>query len=285
MRLQNYNMRKVIAFGTFDYVHAGHIHFLKQAKRLGDHLTVVIARDLTAKKVKGKKPSQTDTARLAVVKSLRIVDDVLLGSKEDVYAPLKKVRPNVVALGYDQTSFTEQLPAKIKGLGLKTKIVRIKSYKPKLQKSSIHKSKQEKNDAKVFLVPLAIIVHNGKVFLQQRNDPGTANHLKWELPGGSVEWGETPEQCLIRETKEECGFVVEPIQLLPKIFTNYRTYEWGRVQIVLMPYLCKPIKMRMKLSDREVKRAGWFTFAQARKKKSLPNANDMLDIAEKILNL
>ncbi len=278
-------MKKVLVFGTFDFLHPGHIRFFTQAKALGDHLTVVIARDSTAAKVKKRKPTLSEQARLDLVRSVAAVDHAILGDKDDVYSCLKKVRPNVIALGYDQHRFTGSLPQKLKSLGLKTRIKRLKSLKPEKFKSSKVKKITEKNDAKVFLVPLAIIIKDGKVFLQQRNDPGTINHKKWEFPGGSVEWGETPEQCLVREVKEETGYDVVAEKLLPKIFTNYRTYQWGRVQIVLMPYICRLTSSVLKISDREVLRTGWFTIAQAIRKPLLPKNKQMLRITKRIQNL
>ncbi len=278
-------MRTVLAFGTFDYVHAGHMHFLRKAKKLGDHLTVVVARDTNVKKVKRRGPSQTDRARLSVVRGLRMVDQAVLGHETDVYRVLKKVRPDVIALGYDQKAFTALLPQKLKSLGLKTKIVRIKAHVPDKLKSSKVKEKEHKSDAKVFLVPLAIIVRNGKVFIQQRNDPGTDNHKRWEFPGGSVEWGETPEEALIREVKEETGYSVTPVTLLPKIFTSYRKYKWGGVQIVLMPYICEWHKSSLRKDDKEVLSTAWVSFDQALTKKLLPNNEEMLHMARKLLNV
>ncbi len=277
--------KKVLAFGTFDYVHAGHVFYLGEAKKLGTHLTVLVSRAHTTKKIKGDQPRQNEKTRLKIVRSLKMVDQVILGDQNDVYKCLQKIKPNVIALGYDQREFTTSLPEKIKSLGLNTKIVRLKSFSKKSQKSSVKKKKGEPNDAKVYLVPLAVIIKDDKIFLQQRNDPGTQNHKKWEFPGGSVEWGETVEQCLIREVSEETGFVVKPTALLPKAFTNYRTYEWGRVQIVLLPYLCDLKKDKLKISSREVMNTGWFTFKQAKSKKLLSKNKEMLEITQNILNL
>lgn len=129
-------MKKVIAFGTFDIFHPGHISYLKQAKKLGDYLMVVIARDKTVEEVKRKKPKKNEKVRLKIVKESKLAEKVILGNLKDKYAVIKKYRPDIIALGYDQNSFSEGLEKKLKELNLKTKIFRLKSHKPKVFKSS-----------------------------------------------------------------------------------------------------------------------------------------------------
>ena len=123
-----------MAFGTFDLLHPGHINFLRQAKRRGN-LIVVIARDKTAKEVKGKLPRHDEKQRLKAVKRLNLAPRVVLGGKRDKYAVIKKYHPDIIALGYDQLYFTEQL----KNFNLK--IIRLKAYKPNKYKTSILKLK------------------------------------------------------------------------------------------------------------------------------------------------
>lgn len=278
-------MKKVLVFGTFDFLHPGHVHFLSSARKLGDHLTVVIARNSTVTKVKHHKPALDEAARMALVREMRCVDDVLLGDTADMYASLRHVRPDVIALGYDQHAFVDGLMERIRSLGLHTRVVRLDSFHEDQYKSTLikkgEKTKKVSEDAKVFLVPLAIIIHNGKVFLQQRNDPGTVNHKKWEFPGGSVEWGETVEECLVREVKEETGYSVRPERLLSRIYTNYKVYDWGRVQVVLMPYLCTLLPSHLRISSREVLATGWYTFPLALRKDLLPKNREMLRLAQK----
>jgi len=129
-------MNTVMAFGTFDLLHPGHISFLKQAKNHGS-LVVIIARDRTINQVKGKLPQQSEKQRLEAILSLKLADKVVMGSLSDKYAAIKKYKPDIIALGYDQTYFTEQLKDKIKKLKLNTKIIRLKSLKPNKYKTSI----------------------------------------------------------------------------------------------------------------------------------------------------
>ena len=130
-------MKKVITFGTFDHFHAGHESYLKQAKELGDFLIVVIARDKTVKRIKGKTANHSERERLNAVKASGLADKVLLGSTGDKYDVILKHKPDVIALGYDQFAFTFRLNKMIIDNKLNTKIVRLKSYKPNVYKTSI----------------------------------------------------------------------------------------------------------------------------------------------------
>lgn len=87
-------------------------------------------------------------------------------------------------------------------------------------------------------VPCAVITNDaGEVYMQLRNDPGSDAHNKWELPGGGMDYGETPEETILREVKEETNLDIEIVRLLPKIFTN--TWVKANVQVVLMSYHCR----------------------------------------------
>jgi len=136
-------MTTVMAFGTFDLLHPGHKHFLNQAKKQGDYLIVIIARDKTVKKVKGKSPYHNEKERQEAVLDLNLADRVLLGSLINKHAAIKKYRPEKIALGYDQTHFTGQLEQKIKDFKLKTKIIRLKSFRPDKYKTSIIKNEKK----------------------------------------------------------------------------------------------------------------------------------------------
>ena len=129
-------MTKVMAFGTFDLVHPGHIHFFHQAKQHGDELVVVIARDKTTQFTKEQPPFFNEQERLLSVKSLKIVDRAVLGNPDDVYKVIADEKPDVICLGYDQTFFVDKLEAKIKEFGLQIKIVRLEPYLSDRYKSS-----------------------------------------------------------------------------------------------------------------------------------------------------
>lgn len=130
-------MKTVMVFGTFDILHAGHISLLKQAKKMGEKLVVVVARDTTATSVKGSAPLHNEKERMAMLRELRVVDAIQLGDKVDRYKVIKAVRPDVIALGYDQTAFVSGLREKIKEFGLKTKVRRLKPFHPDRNKSTL----------------------------------------------------------------------------------------------------------------------------------------------------
>jgi FAD synthetase len=127
----------VMAFGTFDYFHAGHENYLKQAKALGDQLIVVVARDDTVRKVKTKTAMYSERKRLRDVGKSEHVDKAVLGNSDDKYKVIKKYKPNILALGYDQFVFTYGLKQLFIKEGLNTKIVRLQAFEPKTFKSSI----------------------------------------------------------------------------------------------------------------------------------------------------
>lgn len=135
----------VMAFGTFDHFHAGHEFYLKKAKEMGTTLIVVIARDKTVQKIKGQKPDNSERQRAKTVKLSGLANKVVLGSLKDKHLVLKKHRPDVIALGYDQFVFTQTLKKTLIDLHLNTIIERIPPHFPQVYKSSIirHNTKQD----------------------------------------------------------------------------------------------------------------------------------------------
>ncbi|MFH0853683.1 MAG: adenylyltransferase/cytidyltransferase family protein [bacterium] len=134
----------VLAFGTFDYVHPGHKYYLEQARKLGEALVVVVARDSTVKEAKRAFPIRDEETRLTAVKRLRPVTRATLGSESDYYRVLDIYRPEVIALGYDQKFLTRNLKRELKRRRLRTNIVRIDAYKPEQFKSSIIRGAENK---------------------------------------------------------------------------------------------------------------------------------------------
>lgn len=127
---------RVIATGTFDVVHPGHEFFLREAKKLGDWLGVIIARDETVEKIKGARPTHNETIRKHDIELLGIADVVVIGKSGDKYKILEELKPDIIALGYDQRSFTENLANELKVRGLSVQIIRIPAFQPETYKSS-----------------------------------------------------------------------------------------------------------------------------------------------------
>jgi len=126
-------MKKIMLFGTFDILHPGHVYVLKQARRLGGHLTTVVARDATVLKIKKHCPRNPEKIRVKNLKDTGLVDKVILGNLGDKLIVVKKVKPDIIVLGYDQNNFVEELSKTFPQI----KIVRLKSYYPKKYKSSL----------------------------------------------------------------------------------------------------------------------------------------------------
>jgi len=133
-------MTTVLATGTFDMVHKGHIKFLTQAKALGDMLVVVVARDETVMKVKGHRPQHTEEQRLMDVKLIPVVDKAVLGYAGDKYKIIEEIKPDIIALGYDQVAFVAPLAEELKKRHITARIVRMKPFYPDQYKSSTLKN-------------------------------------------------------------------------------------------------------------------------------------------------
>lgn len=127
----------VLVFGTFDGLHEGHKNMFEQAKKLGSKLVVVVARDETVDKVKGRFPRIREQERMQEVIANAFVDEARLGHKGDKYKVIEETNPDVICLGYDQRSFTDELGAELEKRGLKPSIVRLEAYKPEKYKSSL----------------------------------------------------------------------------------------------------------------------------------------------------
>ena len=122
-----------MVFGTFDIIHPGHLYLFEEAKKLGDTLTVIVARDQTVLEVKGRAVQNDENIRLKNIENLHIADKVILGNLVDKYQVIKEEKPDIIALGYDQRAFVDSLN---EILDSKTKIVRLKPFKEDIYKSS-----------------------------------------------------------------------------------------------------------------------------------------------------
>jgi len=119
-------MKKVLVGGTFNIIHPGHLLFLKKAKEKGNYLVVVVANDKTVLREKGFLVMHAE-ARKKVLEGLRIVDKAVIGDEKDFFKVVRKEKPDIIALGYDQRMDEKKLGSKLKNLGLECKVVRINS--------------------------------------------------------------------------------------------------------------------------------------------------------------
>jgi len=129
----------VLAGGVFDIIHPGHIHTLNAAKALGDILVVVIATDKTAEKMKKRPPLHNQELRCELVNSLSMIDEAVIGHEDNIFETVKQVKPNIIALGYDQIHQEKFISDGCKQINIDVKIVRLQSPIPKLSSSDIEK--------------------------------------------------------------------------------------------------------------------------------------------------
>jgi len=124
--------RIVLASGVFDLLHLGHVKFLEEAKKAGGknaELLVIVARDSTVQETKGRKPVMPENQRVALVESLRVVDEAVLGLEDfDIGDVIERVKPDVIALGYDQAEMEERVREYVNKCGLHVEIVRLGKF-------------------------------------------------------------------------------------------------------------------------------------------------------------
>jgi len=125
--------------GGFEVIHPGHLHTIEGAKRLGDVLVAVVARDSTIRRRKGRDPVSGERERMNLLASLRAVDAAILGVEGDIYETLDRVRPDIVALGYDQYHLESDIEREAERRGMHLKVVRLGSPIPSVKTSSILK--------------------------------------------------------------------------------------------------------------------------------------------------
>jgi FAD synthetase len=122
----------VLASGVFDLLHLGHVKFLEEAKKTGGknaELIVIIARDTTVEETKGRKPIMPENQRRALVESLKVVDEAVLGLENfDVGNVIETIKPDIIALGYDQTDMERRVKEYVKKHKLNVKVIRIGKF-------------------------------------------------------------------------------------------------------------------------------------------------------------
>ena len=123
-------MVRVLATGVFDILHTGHLHFFNEARKLGDELYVVVATDKRVRELK-HEPVTPQEMRVELVNALRPVTKAVLGKEGDMFAIVEELRPDVIALGYDQDHDEEVIKMKLKERGLEVRVERL----PKLDKA------------------------------------------------------------------------------------------------------------------------------------------------------
>jgi FAD synthetase len=137
---------RIMLFGTFDGLHLGHLNLFKQARNLSTNsfLIASIARDKNVFRIKSKLPNLNEKQRLNLVKKCKLIDRVVLGSVNKYLEHIIKENPDIIALGYDQKAYVNELKSELKAKNINIKIKRLKPYKEKIYKNSLLKNKIQK---------------------------------------------------------------------------------------------------------------------------------------------
>ena len=121
--------KRILAAGKFDILHLGHIAYLQQAKELAGEngeLVVVLALDKTIEKERGAPPVFPQEQRRVIIESLVFVDRVFIGLDTDDHTLIvEQIKPDIIALGYDQYTDVSALEKYFEEKGLSTRIVRL----------------------------------------------------------------------------------------------------------------------------------------------------------------
>jgi FAD synthetase len=143
---------RVFVGGTFDGLHLGHVFLLQFAHRRGSalarrwgregvHLSVVIARDESVRRIKRRLPHHTQEERRRLVAALRDVDVAFLGVPNDFVRSVRRAAPDLIVLGYDQRGDWESI---LRRAGIVARIVRAPQYEGSRLKSSVLRAELEK---------------------------------------------------------------------------------------------------------------------------------------------
>ena len=117
---------RIVATGTFDILHPGHLYYLEESKKLGDELWVIVARDTNVKHK--PRPVIPEEHRLAMVAALKPVDHAILGDKTDMFRPIEEIQPEIITIGFNQLFNEQKLEDQLRPRSITSRIVRIGKY-------------------------------------------------------------------------------------------------------------------------------------------------------------
>ncbi|OHA15408.1 MAG: hypothetical protein A3H57_03390 [Candidatus Taylorbacteria bacterium RIFCSPLOWO2_02_FULL_43_11] len=134
--------KKVMVFGTFDGIHDGHRHFLREAKKQGEELIVAVSKDEVVQKLKNRKPARKITERIYDLKKEGLADLIIEGDDEiHTWRAVEKIKPDIICLGYDQKELEIALRSELLRFSFDVVIKTIDSHRG----NELHSSLLNKN--------------------------------------------------------------------------------------------------------------------------------------------
>ena len=121
--------RRVVAQGTFDIVHPGHVHYLSEAAELGEELHVIVARRGNVTHKEG--PVLDGRQRRDIGDALGAVSEAHLGHPEDIFVPIERIDPDVIVLGHDQHHEADAVRDALDSRGIDCEVTRASARDPK----------------------------------------------------------------------------------------------------------------------------------------------------------
>ena len=119
-------MKRIVATGTFDLLHPGHLYYLEESRRLGDELYVIVARDANVRHK--PKPVLPEDQRLKMVAALKPVDHAVLGDLHDMFRPIREIGPAIITIGFNQHFDEEKIKGELLARSIPSDVVRIGQY-------------------------------------------------------------------------------------------------------------------------------------------------------------
>ena len=119
-------MKRVVATGTFDLLHPGHLYYLEESRLLGDELYVIVARDANVRHK--PKPVIPEDQRLKMVAALKPVDNAVLGDLHDMFQPIREIKPAIITIGFNQHFAEEKIKGDLLSRGIISEVVRVGQY-------------------------------------------------------------------------------------------------------------------------------------------------------------
>ena len=128
------------------------------------------------------------------------------------------------------------------------------------------------------------VIKDGKILMALRTEEELPDaHMKWEFPGGKVDFGETPAETVVREIYEETGVRAKVIKLIPDVYTSYWNYDWGTQQTLCFVYLCEFISQdEIVEKDHHIEKIDWFELEKVKDLETLPGTNEIIKLIEKV---